>query len=213
MKFLVNEAKLLELFSSLSFTHFFLVFIHLLSMNNDVAERENVLQDLNQLSGEGNVESMLLVEKGLRKLSSLKVGEAVAIAMAQQRWTSSTKSGLRDDLKLPFKGRNLAKAFELRQDESEDVLFKQVSIAANNASKEKTQRYLGTTREEESLNILLEFVPGGSISLLLRKFGSFPESVMKLASMLYETVVVGVGIPSQERDNAQGHQGSQHPCR
>ncbi|KAH7858405.1 hypothetical protein Vadar_023463 [Vaccinium darrowii] len=29
---------------------------------------------------------------------------------------------------------------------------------------------------------------------------------MKLASMLYETVVVGVGIPSQERDNAQGYQ-------
>ncbi|KAH7865110.1 hypothetical protein Vadar_002387 [Vaccinium darrowii] len=120
-------------------------------MNNDVAERENVLQDLNQLSGEGNVESMLLVEKGLRKLSSLKVGEAVAIAMAQQRWTSSTKSGLRDDLKLPFKGRNLAKAFGFNCGQQ---CFK---------------------REN--------------------------------------TVVVGVGIPSQERDNAQGHQGSQHPCR
>ena len=42
-------------------------------MNNDVEEREKVLQDLNQLSGEGNVESMLLVEKGLRELTSLKV--------------------------------------------------------------------------------------------------------------------------------------------
>lgn len=39
------------------------------------------------------------------------------------------------------------------------------------------QRYLGTVREEETLNILLEFVPGGSISSLLGKFGSFPESV------------------------------------
>lgn len=39
------------------------------------------------------------------------------------------------------------------------------------------QRYLGTAREDESLNILLEFVPGGSISSLLGKFGSFPESV------------------------------------
>lgn len=39
------------------------------------------------------------------------------------------------------------------------------------------QRYLGTAREEDSLNILLEFVPGGSISSLLGKFGSFPESV------------------------------------
>lgn len=32
-------------------------------------------------------------------------------------------------------------------------------------------------REEETLNILLEFVPGGSISSLLGKFGSFPEAV------------------------------------
>ncbi|KAH7846614.1 hypothetical protein Vadar_016066 [Vaccinium darrowii] len=94
-------------------------------VNNDVAERENVLQDLNQLSGEGNIESMLLVEKGLGELSSLKVGEAVAIAMAQQRRTSSTKSGITDDLKLPFDGQNFAEAFELSQDESEDVLFKQ----------------------------------------------------------------------------------------
>lgn len=39
------------------------------------------------------------------------------------------------------------------------------------------QRYLGTAREEDSLNILLEFVPGGSIASLLGKFGSFPESV------------------------------------
>ncbi|CAJ2633301.1 unnamed protein product [Trifolium pratense] len=38
-------------------------------------------------------------------------------------------------------------------------------------------RYLGTAREEDSLNILLEFVPGGSISSLLGKFGSFPESL------------------------------------
>jgi len=40
-----------------------------------------------------------------------------------------------------------------------------------------SQRYLGTAREVGSLNILLEFVPGGSISSLLGKFGSFPESV------------------------------------
>ena len=39
------------------------------------------------------------------------------------------------------------------------------------------QRYLGIVREEETLNILLEFVPGGSISSLLGKFGSFPEAV------------------------------------
>jgi len=38
-------------------------------------------------------------------------------------------------------------------------------------------RYLGTAREENSLNILLEFVPGDSISSLLGKFGSFPECI------------------------------------
>ncbi|KAH7842532.1 hypothetical protein Vadar_006465 [Vaccinium darrowii] len=87
-------------------------------------------------------------------------------------------------------------------DSGELLAVKQVSIAANSASKEKTQahireleeevnllknlshpnivRYLGTAREEESLNILLEFVPGGSISSLLGKFGSFPESVIRM---------------------------------
>lgn len=39
------------------------------------------------------------------------------------------------------------------------------------------QRYIGTVREENSLNILLEFVPGGSIQSLLGRLGSFPEAV------------------------------------
>ncbi|GMJ08319.1 NPK1-related protein kinase 3 [Hibiscus trionum] len=86
-------------------------------------------------------------------------------------------------------------------DSGELLAVKQVLIAAN-ASKEKTQaqikeleeevkllqnlshpnivRYLGTAREDESLNILLEFVPGGSISSLLGKFGSFPEPVIRM---------------------------------
>ncbi|PWA81071.1 Protein kinase, ATP binding site-containing protein [Artemisia annua] len=87
-------------------------------------------------------------------------------------------------------------------DSGELLAVKQVSIAANSASKEKTQvhireleeevkllknlshsnivRYLGTVREEETLNILLEFVPGGSISSLLGKFGPFPEAVIRM---------------------------------
>ncbi|KAL7236118.1 hypothetical protein ACSBR1_019400 [Camellia fascicularis] len=49
-----------------------------------------------------------------------------------------------------------------------------------NLSHPNIVRYLGTTREEASLNILLEIVPGGSISSLLGKFGSFPESVITM---------------------------------
>jgi hypothetical protein len=37
------------------------------------------------------------------------------------------------------------------------------------------QRYIGTVREENALNMLLEIVLGGSIHKLLGQLGSFPE--------------------------------------
>lgn len=89
----------------------------------------------------------------------------------------------------------------MNQDSGELLAVKQVSIAAGNASKDKAQahireleeevkllrnlshpnivRYLGTTRDDENLNILLELIPGGSISSLLGKFGPFPEAVIR----------------------------------
>ncbi|XP_010553736.1 PREDICTED: LOW QUALITY PROTEIN: mitogen-activated protein kinase kinase kinase ANP1 [Tarenaya hassleriana] len=86
-------------------------------------------------------------------------------------------------------------------DSGELLAVKQVLIAAKCATKGKAQthvqeleeevkllknlshpnivRYLGTVREDETLNILLEFVSGGSISSLLEKFGAFPEPVVR----------------------------------
>ena len=41
-------------------------------------------------------------------------------------------------------------------------------------------QYLGTSREANTLNIYLEYIPGGSLSSLLCKLGSLPEEVIAL---------------------------------
>jgi serine/threonine protein kinase len=41
-------------------------------------------------------------------------------------------------------------------------------------------RYVGTLRENRSLYIFLEFVPGGSIASMLARFGRFDETVIRL---------------------------------
>ncbi|KAK0601030.1 hypothetical protein LWI29_020709 [Acer saccharum] len=71
------------------------------SESNVAEEREKLLEDLKNLSGDGNIESMLLVEKGLRELASLKVEDAVALAMAQHRRPNQLKT---DEVKLPTEG-------------------------------------------------------------------------------------------------------------
>ncbi|KAK7397258.1 hypothetical protein VNO78_18425 [Psophocarpus tetragonolobus] len=88
----------------------------------DVEDTEHQ-RDLKELSGEGNIENMLFVEQGLRQLASLKVEEALAVALAQHRRPNLLKAGFSDDLKLPIEGQ--CDAFELSQEEAEDVSFKQ----------------------------------------------------------------------------------------
>ncbi|WVZ18618.1 hypothetical protein V8G54_005940 [Vigna mungo] len=51
----------------------------------DGPDRSKLVRDLNDLAGEGNIESMLSVEMGLRELASLKVEDAVVLALAQHR--------------------------------------------------------------------------------------------------------------------------------
>ncbi|PPD89495.1 hypothetical protein GOBAR_DD13560 [Gossypium barbadense] len=118
-----------------------------ISTGDDLEERGKVLQHTNELSGERNVESMLLVEKGLRELALLKVEDAVAFAMAKQRRQNMLKT---EEVKLPTEGQFEYQACisecksllyiyscilfspiddifpsELSQEESEDVRFKQ----------------------------------------------------------------------------------------
>ncbi|KAL3731120.1 hypothetical protein ACJRO7_028055 [Eucalyptus globulus] len=89
---------------------------------DDNPERSKIAHDLSDLTGEGNIESMLSVEMGLKELASLKVEEAIVLALAQQRRPNSTR--ISSDLKSPGDPKFM-EAFELSPEESEDVLFKE----------------------------------------------------------------------------------------
>ncbi|KAK1403179.1 Coiled-coil domain-containing protein SCD2 [Heracleum sosnowskyi] len=80
-------------------------------------------QDLSDLTGEGNIESMLSVEMGLKELVSLKVEDAIVLALAQQRRPNSVRQSI-SDMKSPGDTKFMD-AFELSTEESEDVLFKE----------------------------------------------------------------------------------------
>ncbi|KHG28186.1 atg11 [Gossypium arboreum] len=86
-------------------------------------KRSKLVEDLSDLTGEGNIESMLSVEMGLKELASLKVEEAIVNALAQQRRASSVRISL-SDIKSP-RDPKFMEAFELSPEESEDVLFKE----------------------------------------------------------------------------------------
>ncbi|KAK9120197.1 hypothetical protein Scep_018290 [Stephania cephalantha] len=89
----------------------------------DDPQRNKLTREASDLTGEGSIESMLSVEMGLRELASLKVEDAVALALAHHRRPSSVRQSISDpkspgDLKY-------MEAFELSQEECEDVLFKE----------------------------------------------------------------------------------------
>ncbi|XP_039006576.1 coiled-coil domain-containing protein SCD2-like [Hibiscus syriacus] len=86
-------------------------------------KRSKLVEYLSDLTGEGNIESMLSVEMGLKELASLKVEEAIVNAFAQQRRASSVRLSL-SDIKSP-RDIKFMEAFELSPEESEDVLFKE----------------------------------------------------------------------------------------
>ncbi|KAK9086582.1 hypothetical protein Syun_028976 [Stephania yunnanensis] len=95
---------------------------------SDLKERDKAICNIDDLQ-ERNIDSMLLVEKGLRELASLKVEDAVVLVLSQLRNPNSLKAGLSmsDDPHLSSEGH--FEVFELNQEQSEDVLFKQAWLA------------------------------------------------------------------------------------
>ncbi|KAJ3671815.1 hypothetical protein LUZ60_007894 [Juncus effusus] len=87
------------------------------------SEKPNKISDI---VGDGNIESMLSVEKGLRELALLKVEEAVILALAQHRHPNLLRPSVTDFLS-PGDPKYM-EAFELSEEEVEDVMFKQAWI-------------------------------------------------------------------------------------
>ncbi|CAH8392192.1 unnamed protein product [Eruca vesicaria subsp. sativa] len=94
-----------------------------LSWDKGGNDRNRAARDLSDLTGEGNIESMLSVEMGLRELASLKVEDAIVLAFSQQRRPSLIRQTVSDP-----KGHGESRfvdAYELGEAEQEDVAFKQ----------------------------------------------------------------------------------------
>ncbi|XP_074588110.1 coiled-coil domain-containing protein SCD2-like [Curcuma longa] len=90
---------------------------------NDSEKRNKLGRATSDAMAEGNIESMLVVEKGLRELASLKVEDAVVLALAEHRRPNLLRQSA-PDFKSP-RDPKFMEAFELSQEEMEDVLFKQ----------------------------------------------------------------------------------------
>ncbi|KAK3042514.1 hypothetical protein RJ639_000238 [Escallonia herrerae] len=62
----------------------------------DDLDRSKLARDLSDLTGEGNIETMLSVEMGLRELASLKVEDAVVLALTQHRRPNLVRQSFND---------------------------------------------------------------------------------------------------------------------
>eukprot|EP00850_Spirogloea_muscicola_P014378 SM000103S09470 [mRNA] locus=s103:87585:92038:+ [translate_table: standard] len=88
----------------------------------------NGVRNISDIAGEGNVESMLAVEQGLRELASLKVEEGVLLALAQHRRPSLVRAGQAfpdATVVSTADGPKILEMMNLSDEEVEDVQFKQ----------------------------------------------------------------------------------------
>ncbi|KVH88045.1 hypothetical protein Ccrd_024570, partial [Cynara cardunculus var. scolymus] len=104
-------------------SHHAFVLSHYPTGDGNLERRSKLVQDLNDLTSEGNIESMLSVEMGLKELACLKVEDGIVLALAQLRRLSSARQTM-SDVKSSGDPKFM-EAFELSPEESEDVLFKE----------------------------------------------------------------------------------------
>ncbi|XP_024023703.1 coiled-coil domain-containing protein SCD2 isoform X2 [Morus notabilis] len=143
----------------------------------DTEKRSKLVQDLNDLTGEGNIESMLSVEMGLKELASLKVEDAIVLAFPQQRRPNSARLSIAD-FKSPGDPKFM-EAFELSPEESEDVLFKeawltyfwrraQVNGLEEDIAKERLQFWINRSAHSPTSHDAVDVEQG---LMELRKYG------------------------------------------
>jgi len=91
--------------------------------SNGLEDVDKLVHDLTVTAGEGNVETMLAVDKGLQELAFLKVEDAVLFALAQHH--RSNVAGAADPDIKSSGDEKFTEAFDLSKEEEEDVQFKQ----------------------------------------------------------------------------------------
>ncbi|XP_013641381.2 coiled-coil domain-containing protein SCD2 isoform X2 [Brassica napus] len=95
------------------------------SWQTDGSDRtwNKVVSKFSDANGEGNIESMLAVETGLREIASLKVEDAIMLVFAGFRQKHVVRQS---DTDPRVQGEpKFAEAFELSHDEKQDILFKE----------------------------------------------------------------------------------------